>query len=80
MKNGWFRPGTRWEEVDMDRSTVLDYANLKAEDLERWQKQAFREWAIRPGPAWTYLKMLATPGAVKSALEVGIRHLTWAKS
>jgi radical SAM superfamily enzyme YgiQ (UPF0313 family) len=79
MENGWFRPGTRWEEVDMDQSTVLDYANLKAEDLERWQKQAWREWALRPGPALTYLKMLATPGALKSALEVGARHLSWAR-
>ena len=79
MENGWFRPGTAWEEVDMDRSTVLDYENLKAEDLERWQKRAWREWAFRPGPAWTYLKMLATPGAVRSALEVGVRHLTWSR-
>ena len=70
--------GTNWEEVDMDRSTVLDYANLKAEDLEYWQKRAWREWAFRPGPALTYLKMLATPGALKSAIEVGVRHLTWA--
>jgi anaerobic magnesium-protoporphyrin IX monomethyl ester cyclase len=80
MQNGWFRPGTRWEEVDMDRSTVLDYANLRAEELERWQKRAWREWALRPGPAMTYLKMLFTPGAVKSALEVGVRHLAWAKA
>jgi radical SAM superfamily enzyme YgiQ (UPF0313 family) len=79
MENGWFRPGTQWEEVDMDDSTVLDYCNLKAEDLERWQKQAWREWAFRPGPAMTYLKMLATPGALKSALEVGVRHLAWAR-
>ena len=79
MENGWFRPGTQWEEVDMDRSTVLDYPGLKAEDLERWQKRAFREWALRPGPALTYLKMLATPGALRSALEVGIQHLAWAK-
>ncbi len=80
MENGWFRPGTRWEEVDMDRSTVLDYGTLSAEDLEMWQKRAWREWAFRPGPAMTYLKMLATPGALRSALEVGIRHLTWSKS
>jgi len=79
LENGWFREGTNWEEVDMDRSTVLDYANLKAEDLERWQRQAWREWAFRPGPALTYLKMLATPGALKSAVEVGVRHLIWAK-
>ncbi|MCC6177665.1 MAG: radical SAM protein [Chloroflexi bacterium] len=80
MENGWFRPGTRWEEVDMDRSTVLDYGTLKAEDLERWQKRAWREWAFRPGPAMTYLKMLATPGALRSAIEVGARHLVWARS
>ena len=79
VENGWFRPGTRWEEVDMDRSTVLDYPDLKAEDLERWQKRAFREWALRPGPALTYLKMLATPGTLRSALEVGLRHLAWAR-
>ena len=78
MENGWFREGTNWEEVDMDRSTVLDYSNLKAEDLEYWQKRAWREWAFRPGPAVTYLKMLATPGALRSAIEVGVRHLTWA--
>jgi anaerobic magnesium-protoporphyrin IX monomethyl ester cyclase len=80
MENGWFREGTSWEEVDMDRSTVLDYPDMKAEDLEKWQKQAWREWAFRPGPAMTYLKMLATPGALKSAIEVGVRHLVWAKS
>ncbi|MGI5835865.1 MAG: B12-binding domain-containing radical SAM protein [Chloroflexota bacterium] len=79
MENGWFRPGTCWEEVDMDRSTVLDYPNLKAEELERWQRRAFREWALRPGPAKTYLEMLARPGAVRSALEVGLRHLAWAR-
>lgn len=79
MENGWFRPGTCWEEVDMDESTVLDYPNLDAESLERWQRRAFREWAMRPGPALTYLKMLATPGALRSALQVGVRHLTWAR-
>ncbi|MEA3377747.1 MAG: B12-binding domain-containing radical SAM protein, partial [Chloroflexota bacterium] len=50
VENGWFRPGTRWEEVDMDRSTVLDYPNLSAEELEAWARRAFREWALRPGP------------------------------
>ena len=79
MENGWFRPGTRWEEVDMDRSTVLDYPGLKAEDLERWQRRAFREWALRPGPIATYLRMLATPGTLGSALEVGLRHLAWVR-
>jgi radical SAM superfamily enzyme YgiQ (UPF0313 family) len=77
VERGWFRPGTRWEEVDMDGSTVLDYPGLPAERLEYWQRRAFREWSLRPGPAWTYLKMLADPGTWRSAVEVGWRHLGW---
>ncbi|MGI0013974.1 MAG: B12-binding domain-containing radical SAM protein, partial [Nitrososphaera sp.] len=76
---GWFRKGTRWEEVDMDRSTVLDYENLKAEDLEYWQRRAFREWALRPGPMMTFLKMFNNRAVFKSALEVGLSHLGWAR-
>jgi len=79
VENGWFRPGTRWEQVDMDKGTVLDYPNLPAERLLYWQKRAFREWAFRPGPMLTYLKMLLTDWAtLKSALSVGLQHLTWA--
>ncbi len=79
-KNGWFRKGARWEEVDMDESTVLDYPNLRAEELEYWQKRAFREWAMRPGPMLTYLKMVASDlSTVKSAVNVGLQHLRWAR-
>ncbi len=79
VENGWFRPGTRWEEVDMDKGTVLQYANLSAEELMYWQKRAFREWAMRPGPAWTYLKMLASDThTFKRAVRVGLEHLRWA--
>ena len=49
VENGWFRSGTRWEQVDMDQGTVLDYPGLSAERLLYWQKRAFREWAMRPG-------------------------------
>ncbi|MER3514095.1 MAG: radical SAM protein [Chloroflexota bacterium] len=78
VENGWFRPGTRWEEVDMDRSTVLDYpGGLSAEELEYWQRRAFREWALRPGPILTFLKGLNTWAGLKSALEVGLAHLGW---
>jgi anaerobic magnesium-protoporphyrin IX monomethyl ester cyclase len=79
--NGWFRPGTRWEEVDMDQSTVVDYPNLSAEQLLYWQKRAFREWAFRPGPMMTYASMLGTDlSGLRSALNVGLQHLGWAKS
>ena len=80
VENGWFRPGTRWEEVDMDRSTVLDYPNLSAEELERWAQRAFRAWAFRPGPMWTYLKMLlGSPRLWRSAMTVGLESLGWAR-
>jgi len=78
VKEGWFRKGTRWEQVDMDRGTVLDYPNLPAEQLLYWQKRAFREWAFRPGPMYTYLKMLLSDWTtMKSAISVGLQHLSW---
>ncbi len=81
VQNGWFRPGTRWEQVDMDRGTVLDYPGLPAERLLYWQKRAFREWAFRPGPMFTYLKMLLSDvSTIKSALSVGLQHLSWAST
>jgi radical SAM superfamily enzyme YgiQ (UPF0313 family) len=81
VENKWFRPGTRWEQVDMDKGTVLDYPNISAERLLYWQKRAFREWAFRPGPAFTYLKMLMYDwSTMKTALNVGLQHLFWASS
>jgi len=78
VKNGWFRPGTRWEQVDMDKGTVLDYPGLPAERLLYWQKRAWREWAFRPGPVLTYLKMLMSDiSTVRSAINVGLQHLRW---
>ncbi len=78
VENGWFRPGTRWEQVDMDKGTVLDYPNLPAERLLYWQKRAWREWAFRPGPMLTYLKMLLSDfSTFRSALSVGVQHLSW---
>lgn len=81
VENGWFRPGTRWEQVDMDKGTVLDYENLSAERLLYWQKRAFREWALRPEPMKTYAKMvLSDISTVKSALSVGMQTLSWQTS
>lgn len=77
VENGWFRPGTAWEEVDMDQATVLDYPGLKAEDLLYWQKRAFREWAFRPGPIWTIIKSMNTWEGFKSAVNMGLQTLGW---
>jgi anaerobic magnesium-protoporphyrin IX monomethyl ester cyclase len=75
VEKGWFRPGTRWEEVDMDQSTVLDYPGLPAERLEYWQKRATLEWSLRPGPILTFLKGLNTWDGFKSAVSVGWQTL-----
>jgi len=80
VENGWFRPSTNWEEVDMDQATVLDYPNLKAEELLYWQKRAFREWALRPGPILTFIKGMNTWAGFKSAVSVGLQTLGWIRS
>ena len=80
VENGWFRPGTNWEEVDMDQATVLDYPNLKAEELLYWQKRAFREWAVRPGPIFTFIKGMNTWAGFKIAVNIGLQTLGWMRS
>jgi anaerobic magnesium-protoporphyrin IX monomethyl ester cyclase len=80
VENGWFRPGTNWEQVDMDKSTVLDYENLTAERLNYWQKRATREWALRPAPIWTILTGLNTWAGFKSAVSAGLQTLSFIRS
>ncbi len=79
VENGWFRPGTNWEQVDMDKSTVLDYEGLPAERLIYWQKRATREWALRPGPIWTILTGLNTWAGFKSAVSAGLQTLSFVR-
>ena len=78
VENGWFRPGTRWEEVDMDQSTVLDYGHLSAERLEYWQRRATREWSFRPGPIWTFVKGMNSWAGFKSGVNVAWQTLKFA--
>ena len=80
VENNWFRPGTKWEEVDMDQSTVLDYGNITAEQLEYWQKRATREWSLRPGPILTFAKGLNTWEGAKSAVNVGWQMLQFSRT
>jgi anaerobic magnesium-protoporphyrin IX monomethyl ester cyclase len=76
VENGWIS-ATRWEDLDMDRSTVLNYPDLTAEELQYHAQRAFREWALRPGPAITYLKSMNSLAALKPALSLGLEHLKW---
>jgi radical SAM superfamily enzyme YgiQ (UPF0313 family) len=79
VNNKWFRKGTRWEQVDMDKETVLDYPNLSAEQLEYWQKRAFLEWVLRPGPILTFAKMIVlSPSTIHHAASAAVQHLKWA--
>jgi radical SAM superfamily enzyme YgiQ (UPF0313 family) len=80
VENNWFRPGTKWEEVDMDQSTVLDYGDLSAERLEYWQKRATREWSFRPGPMLTFAKGLNSWEGFKSAVSIGAQTLKFVSS
>jgi len=77
VDRGWFRPDVRWEDVDMDRSTVLDYPHLSAEQLEAHAQRAFRQWALRPGPVWTYLRSINNLAVLRSALGIGLEQLAW---
>lgn len=80
VAQGWFRPGVKWEEVDMDQSTVLDYPTLTAEQLEYWQKRATREWSLRPGPIWTFLKGLNSWAGAKSAFNIGWQMMQFTRN
>ena len=80
VENGWFRSSVNWEEVDMDQATVLDYPDLKAEDLLRWQKRAFREWAFRPAPIITFLRGMNSWQGFLSAVDIGLQTLRWVVS
>jgi len=64
----------------MDQSTVLDYGNLTAEQLEMWQKRATREWSLRPGPMLTFAKGLNSWEGFKSAMDVGMQMLQFTKA
>lgn len=79
VENGWIS-ATRWEDLDMDRSTVLNYPDLSAAELEYHAKRAFREWAMRPGPALTYLKSMNSLATFKSAVSLGVEHMKWIRS
>ncbi len=75
---GWLRV-SRWEDYDMTNSTVLEYPHLSAEQLLVAEKRALWAWALRPGPAWTFLRSLADPMTAKIAIRVGLQQLGLAK-
>jgi len=76
LENGWIKM-TKYEDFDMDRSTVLNYPHLSSAQMEQWAKRAFREWAFRPGPALTFLKSANSLSTLKDLLTIGVSHFKW---
>jgi radical SAM superfamily enzyme YgiQ (UPF0313 family) len=78
VRNRWFEPSTTWEKIDMDEKTVINYPRLSEAKIEYWQKRAFREWAFRPGPFMTFVKMVFTDlSMLKRAADTMLRHISW---
>jgi len=70
IENGWLQTNNHMEEVNLGQSIESGNGRLKAEELEYWQKRAFREWALRPGPIWTMLKDLNTWTHYRNAIHL----------
>jgi anaerobic magnesium-protoporphyrin IX monomethyl ester cyclase len=76
LEEGWLRL-ERWEDFDMYSSAVLEYPNLSAEELRKAAQRAAREWALRPGPMWTFVKELRNLRTMMQWVRIGARHLSW---
>ena len=77
LRNGWFRPATRWEQLDMDRYTVLDCPNLPAQRLEYGKWAPSGNGLSRPGPMLTHLKGFNSWEGIRSAIDIGLQYLSW---
>ena len=76
LEEGWLRV-QRWEDFDMYSSTVVEYPGLSAAQLQRAARRAAREWSLRPGPLWTFVKEMRNPDTLGQLLRIGLRYLTW---
>jgi anaerobic magnesium-protoporphyrin IX monomethyl ester cyclase len=70
IENGWLQTNNYREAVSLDQSIGSGNGRLKVEELEYWQKRAFREWALRPSPIWTMLKDLNTWAHYRNAIHL----------
>ncbi|MBN1976918.1 MAG: radical SAM protein [Anaerolineae bacterium] len=75
-EQGWLRV-RRWEDFDMYNSTVVEYPNLTAEQLQKAARRAAREWSLRPGPIWTFLKEFRNRDTLGQLVRIGVNYLSW---
>ena len=61
----------------MFSSTVVEYPGLPAEQLARAARRASREWSLRPGPMWTFVKELRQGETRGQLARIGMRYLGW---
>lgn len=76
QQQGWLRL-QRWEDFDMYSSTVVEYPNLSAGQLQSAARRAARSWSLRPGPIWTFLKEMRNRDTLAQLMRIGLRYLTW---
>jgi radical SAM superfamily enzyme YgiQ (UPF0313 family) len=76
LEQGWLHV-ERWEDFDMYNSCVLNYPQLSAEQLQRAARRAAREWSLRPGPIWTFVKELRNLDTLRQWAQIGVRYLGW---
>jgi len=76
LEQGWLRV-ERWEDFDMYNSTVVEYPELSAAQIERAARRAARAWSLRPGPLWTFVKEMRHPGTLAQWLRSGVRYVGW---
>jgi len=79
LEQGWLRV-QRWEDFDMYSSTVVEYPDLTAEQVARAARRASREWSLRPGPMWTFVKELRKREMRGQLARIGWRYLGWMAS
>lgn len=76
LEQGWLRV-KRWEDFDMYNSGVLEYPHLSAAELQKAAQRAAREWALRPGPMWTFIKEMRHLDTMAQWVRIGVRHVSW---
>jgi len=76
LDQGWLRV-QRWEDFDMYNSTVVEYPGLTAEQLQQAARRAAREWSLRPGPIWTFIKEMRNRDTLAELMRIGVRYLSW---
>ena len=70
-KNGWLR-ARDWSEFDASENSVLEYPNLKAEEIVRVHEEAYRRFYLRPGYVLKKLFGIRSIGEFSQVIKGGL--------